>query len=72
MTNLIEKRNPSLIACLLLSTMISSTASADDKKNDAKFYGDFRLRYETVSQDNPLEDADALTLRARLGYKTAA
>jgi len=71
MTNLIEKRNPSLIACLLLSTMISSTASADDKKNDAKFYGDFRLRYETVSQDNPLEDADALTLRARLGYKTA-
>jgi len=37
-----------------------------------KFYGDFRLRYESVSQDNAREDADALTLRTRLGYKTAA
>lgn len=35
-----------------------------------KFYGDFRLRFESVSQDNALEDADALTLRSRLGYKT--
>lgn len=31
---------------------------------------DTRLRYESVSQD-PLADADALTLRARLGYETA-
>jgi hypothetical protein len=30
---------------------------------------DTRLRYESVSQDG-LEDADALTLRARLGYET--
>lgn len=33
-------------------------------------YGDFRLRYEHVDQDNPLKDADALTLRTRLGYRT--
>ncbi len=33
-------------------------------------YGDFRLRYEMVDQDNDLKDADALTLRSRLGYKT--
>lgn len=30
-----------------------------------------RLRYEDVTQDNPLEDASALTLRTRLGYTTA-
>jgi hypothetical protein len=32
---------------------------------------DTRLRYESVSQDG-LEDADAVTLRARLGYETPA
>ncbi len=29
-----------------------------------------RLRYEHVAQDNALEDADAITLMARLGYTT--
>jgi hypothetical protein len=29
---------------------------------------DLRLRYERVEQDNALRDADALTLRVRLGY----
>jgi len=33
-------------------------------------YADLNLRYETVDQDNALADADALTLRTRLGYKT--
>lgn len=32
---------------------------------------DIRLRYEHVNQDNTLDNADALTLRTRLGYKTA-
>jgi hypothetical protein len=31
---------------------------------------DLRLRYEDVKQDNPLDKADALTLRTRLGYTT--
>lgn len=31
---------------------------------------DVRLRYENVDQDNGLDDADALTLRARLGYNS--
>jgi len=56
---------------LFLSVFISAIATADDKQNDGKLYGDFRLRYETVSQDNALSDADALTLRARIGYETA-
>lgn len=33
---------------------------------------DTRLRYETVSQDGLAKDAQALTLRTRLGYETAA
>ncbi|MCU7921481.1 MAG: alginate export family protein [Candidatus Thiodiazotropha sp. (ex Dulcina madagascariensis)] len=37
-----------------------------------KVYGDFRLRYETVDQDNAAKDADALTLRTRLGYVTGS
>jgi hypothetical protein len=37
-----------------------------------KAYGDFNLRYENVSQDNPAEDASALTLRTRLGYSTGS
>jgi len=32
---------------------------------------DLRLRYENVDQDNALQDADAFTLRTRLGYETA-
>jgi hypothetical protein len=32
---------------------------------------DANLRYESVSQDNALKDADALTLRTRLNYTTA-
>ncbi len=33
-------------------------------------YGDFRLRYEFVDQDNALDNAKGMTLRSRLGYKT--
>jgi len=65
----------SIIGSLLLIAM-TGAAQADaavlaDKPNTGKLYGDFRLRYETVEQDNALEDADALTLRSRIGYKTA-
>lgn len=35
-------------------------------------YGNLRLRYESVDQDNALKDANALTLRTRFGYTTAA
>ena len=43
---------------------------AQSKENKNTFYGDFLLRYESAEQNNPLEDADALTLRTRLGFKT--
>ena len=62
----------SVLSSAVLSSMFGSTSAiADDSKDNGKFYGDFRLRYESVSQDNALEDADALTLRAKLGYQTA-
>lgn len=41
-----------------------------DALTNGSAYGDFRLRFETVDQDNALQDADALTLRSRLGYNT--
>ena len=63
------KNKRSIYLAVLCAT--SSAAGAADNDTKSKFYGDFRLRYETVSQDNALEDADALTLRARLGYETA-
>lgn len=34
--------------------------------------GDFRLRYESVEQDNTLDDATALTLRSKINYTTAS
>lgn len=39
---------------------------------DGKAFGDFRLRYENVEQDNKLKNASAMTLRSRLGYTTAS
>ena len=58
----------SLVALATQAAFTSASLSAKESKSG--FYGDFRLRYETVSQDNALEDADALTLRSRLGFKT--
>ncbi len=45
-------------------------ASFTDALTGGKVSADFRLRFENVDQDNALEDADALTLRSRLGYTT--
>lgn len=53
-----------------------SSAQADDSFYEALSGGKVgfsaRLRYEDVSQDNALDDADALTLRTTLSYKTGA
>ncbi len=64
------KYKHTLAWCIAVSALLSSVTAVADSASDAKFYGDFRLRYETVSQDNALSDADALTLRARIGYET--
>jgi hypothetical protein len=57
--------------------MIGTPALADEhtlygalSKGDVS--GNMRLRYESVDQDNALKDADALTVRTRLGYTTGS
>ncbi|MEN8198834.1 MAG: alginate export family protein [Thermodesulfobacteriota bacterium] len=60
-----------------LSTLVLITAndihaeSFTDALIGGKVNLDMRLRYEYVDQDNILDDANAFTLRTRLGYKTA-
>lgn len=74
----IMKKNTILkssIGGVLLSMLFvtNSAYSADiNANNKGKIFGDFRLRYESVDQNNALADADALTIRSRLGYKTAS
>jgi hypothetical protein len=68
------------LAMTFLASAISTlalapvSAQADDSFYEALSGGKVgfsaRLRYETVDQDNALEDADALTLRTTLSYKT--
>lgn len=58
----------------LLSIVSLSNVFAADSLTQAltsgKAYVDLRVRYEAVDQDNGLQDADALSLRTRLGYVT--
>ena len=70
-------RSISVSVALMFGGFVSvADASLKDSIQEAidggKAYGDFRLRYEAVDQDNALKDANALTLRTRFGYTTAA
>lgn len=68
-----------LKSCLLVATCIAATSTpafaapgdpielGDDLVMD--ILANARLRYETVDQDNALENADAVTLRGRLGVE---
>lgn len=59
-------------SALALQANTSSAQSITDAITTGKAKVDLRLRYETVEQDNALEDATALTLRSRLGYTTGS
>ena len=54
----------------VFSASEQSQVHAAQAENKASLSGDFRLRYEGVSQNNALRDAEALTLRSRLSVKT--
>jgi hypothetical protein len=62
-----------LSALSLLSVAVATSFSTQaentiaDALAGSKASADLRLRYESVSQDNSLDDASALTLRTRLG-----
>lgn len=61
-------------ALTILGVSSANTTIAADSVTEAlvsgKAYADLRLRFETVDQSNALQDAEALTLRSKLGYKT--
>ncbi len=61
-------------AAVLLGGFTTMPVLAGDNLTDALTGGkatlDMRVRYEGVAQDNALDDATALTVRTRLGYKT--
>lgn len=65
-----------LLATVTLSLALMSApsraaaSSVSDALTSGKVYGDIRFRYESVDQDNPLDDANALTVRTKLGYST--
>jgi hypothetical protein len=53
----------------LVSIARAETGSSE-VTSGGKAYANFNLRYEGVNQDNAVQDASALTLRTRLGYKS--
>lgn len=55
---------------LLLATPTIMADPLTDAITEGKAFGNVRLRYEQVDQDNTLNNANALTVRTRLGYKT--
>ena len=68
-------KKTALCAAVMAASAVATQAMAEatsiaEAITSGKAYGDFRLRYEGVEQDNALDDADALTLRSKLGYTT--
>jgi Alginate export len=70
-----KKRSISLLSTAVATIIASSSVVAAPETitqaiKDGKAYGDLRLRYESDDRSNST-DSDALTLRTRIGYKTA-
>ncbi len=59
------------LAAIALAALASAPAAYAQSAHVGDWIVDTRLRYESVEQDG-LRDAEALTLRARLGYETRA
>jgi len=58
---------------LIISTPIQAAEQTlYDALSSGSVSGNVRLRYESVDQDNALEDATALTIRTRLGYTSGS
>jgi hypothetical protein len=73
---MVYRRNRHFTAWAALAALGSSTVFADDvdtllsAARSSKPLVDVRLRLENVEQDGISEEADAVTLRARLGFET--
>lgn len=69
----VQKRfaHAALTSAMLACFSAPSTAQSwHDVLSEASAWADLNLRYESVDQDNALDDASALTLRTRLGFKS--
>jgi hypothetical protein len=66
--------NLSLLSLAIASSTLSHTAFAEEAFSNLFTQGkpilDVRYRYEHVDQDNALNNADAQTVRTRVGYQT--
>ncbi|WP_197466195.1 MULTISPECIES: alginate export family protein [unclassified Oleiphilus] len=75
-SNSLARSTSIALAIMCGASMNVANASLKESIQEAvdggKAYGDFRLRYETVDQDNSLKDAKGLTLRTRFGFTTAS
>lgn len=58
------------VLALGASSNAMAAGSLKEALSQSQGYADLRLRYESVEQDNALKDAEAITLRSRLGLKT--
>lgn len=72
MTNTL--RFPRTLVAIALSGAVFPAFSADwyAAMKETTAHADFNLRYESVEQDNPLKDADALTLRTLVGITSGS
>lgn len=76
--NTIQKLHPLAAAVVAATLGLPLAAHADEATSFSEIFSngsptlDLRLRQESVNDDNFSKDADALTLRARLGFKTAS
>lgn len=63
---------PRTAITMALTAVLFPASAADwyDAMKETTAHADFRLRYESVDQDNTLKDADALTLRTLVGLTT--
>ncbi len=62
------KNLPMLAASTVMATVLIQPSFAEEGVDNLS--GDFRLRLETVDQDNAARDATAVTLRSRLTYSS--
>lgn len=81
MTNMVKLNTKHSLGLTIAAVVAGSAfstqalASADEitkALTSGTVYGDFRLRYENVEQDNTAKDANALTLRSMVGYNTGS
>lgn len=62
----------SIFSTLILLSQITYASPLNTGLTEGKTFGNIRIRYENVDQDNDsIDTANALTMRTRIGYTTA-